>query len=381
MIIKFEKFLKLNEALESLEYKYSKDITDFYIFYKNGVVYFVDSNNDDDEYCLNLSKVLEVENDTDLEDLSRNITENWPNIIFLTWTNGSKEIKHDYEENTEQDIKVSKNFVDVLKFFKNNYNVEFIHISETVYTANDAGIDVSDDFNIDYVIREFEKYKVSKMPDIVYHGTCTKRLPNIMKKGIKPTPEASNFNNKHNKIIHDDFVFFTSKLTQAQYYAELSAKKTHSIPVILEINTSFIDKTKVYFDFDFYYDFIGLGGGIEEFDNIIKKLHDKDNVIMSSLKNKYIGATYNKFAYKGWVFPKFINGLYHKFDYQSEEFNRFVKFSEFPDFMNDVQINLNYGMSDEYTFDDYMLDDMKADQNNEVQEDDVQTDEELPYEY
>jgi len=179
-------------------------------------------------------------------------------------------------------------------------SIDYFKYGDKKYTKNEI-------LNID------RKKEILKLPDVIYHGTSSFSLKNILKTGIKPEPYNSKFDVKHYK-----YIFFTSSFSHANYYANvaISGLKYHSnnLPVVIEIDTSYIDTAKIHYDFDFYNSFIGKGN--KYYDDVYYKTTgdymSSEDKPLTNISNKYPGFKYGKIGYEGTIKPSAIKNIYVK---------------------------------------------------------------------
>jgi len=87
--------------------------------------------------------------------------------------------------------------------------------------------------------------KDDKIEDrIFYHGTSIKYLNDILKFGLIPNSEKSNFR----EIEHNDKIFFTTNLDKAEFHAFHTAKETTSYPIVISFKVP--DPSKLIIDYD-----------------------------------------------------------------------------------------------------------------------------------
>lgn len=207
----------------------------------------------------------------------------------------------------------------VLEFYKSQY-LE-IRISDTLKKIMTM-FPKLEYFEIDDIVYHkdeiIEKYgkvfnKSERLPESVFHGTSSQFLDDILKRGIIPKKENSVF-----KVEHDYYIFLTTSFKSAEFYAKMSVSRDFNIktnPVIVEIDSSKIDKDKILFDYDFYTKFIGKGNKV--YDDIIKSLEpsypskSRDNLAYMWDKNLK-APLYKKFGYNGRILPTKIKNIYIK---------------------------------------------------------------------
>ena len=71
-----------------------------------------------------------------------------------------------------------------------------------------------------------------KIADVMYHGTTSNYLENILKFGLVPGESKTNYEG----ISHPNAVFFSSRMDEAQHHAVHTASKVGGDPVIVSLN-------------------------------------------------------------------------------------------------------------------------------------------------
>jgi hypothetical protein len=358
---KYEEFL--NEVLLHPNIKELKD-GDTIISYRK-YIYRIGNSVD----LQNIIKDLDLKDNVDIEDVDKYeildyILDSIPEaLIFTDYNEKEQEINyHLTDMYYSVDPYISKHFIETLKTLK-KYKISWINIFEESLYLGDGY--ERKPFHIDSLIDNFTKdIKIKKIPKYIYHGTSANYLNKILKTGLR-YGNSSNFTFVYDK---NKYLFFTSYKNEAIFYAENTAEKQNSFPIILKIDTDCIDVNKVDKDYDFYYDFIRKGN--EYFDNIIRNYgNGGSDLRLQHLHDKYIGATYRKFSYNGNILPYYIDTIYYKTDpesnfdyyYDQEDFKTFLEIVDTAeDFGNDYS---NY-LLDEDILDSYTEDD-EDDENNE----------------
>lgn len=336
----------LNEVL--VHPKYNDVDCRFIISYKKYIYLLTDDDFNDNEKINELLELLDIPDSysDSIYDLRQYIEEEMPHIIYLDYRN-ERLYLHLALTQFSFDFNIYKQFIDTLKTLKKELNVDTLEVFGNMPDFHgESEVYVAENFDIDDLINHFKKdVKVRKLPKFVYHGTCTAHLNNILSKGLRPDQIDSNFKNLY---LSTDYIFFTSSIYESYFYAENAAHQTKSIPIILEISTDSFDINKISFDYDFYADFIGIGN--EDFDRLAsyKYHYDSENKVLKYLHNKYVGATFRKFSYKGNIYPKSIHSINYKTTSGDEYYNtrvypdKFKYFLDLVDFARDFYDNTEY---------------------------------------
>jgi len=334
----------LNEVLIHPEWIEHLDNKNYIIISYNKYIYILDEKKlEKEDYLLKFLKELNNEHilkeyleNINYYDLLTIIREKLPNIIIFNWDlkNGNLNNIDYYVSSSEFkiDINISKQFIETLKVLRWKLFIEYIKCYES-YIVYDQEQENTELLHIETVIENFSKdIEVRKLPKKIYHGTSTRVINEILKIGIRRN-QKSNFKNIYRFC---KYLFFTSSIIEATFYADNSARKTKSYPVILEIDSSCIDIDKVEKDYDFYVDYINQGN--EYFDDLYSnQIYTESEPQLIHLHNKYIGATYRKFSYKANIYPKYITKIY----FQSEingKFDDYVEQDQFDDFLEMVDM-------------------------------------------
>jgi predicted SprT family Zn-dependent metalloprotease len=346
MIITFNDFI--NEKIVHKEFGYDKESERFYILSKGKWIFFVSKN--PDEYKSEHSILQIIKHELDLDTypdmgIIDYIRENRPDIICLDWEKGSSEVEY---SNTDyyftQNVMTSKELMDTLSYLKTNLNIHTLTVNSSAFNEN---YETTDTLNVTNLLSDYKKMKDKKLSPTVFHGTCTYYLDSILKYGLSPTHGSSNFSDRG--VNHSRYLFFSSNFVDCIYYANNAANQSESIPIILAIDTSEMDKTKITFDYDFYTNYIQHG--VPEFHDFDWTHLEMDNPPLKHLSGKYMGSVFGKFAYKGKLYPKWIKTISYKRT-PSDSFDEWVGKDKFKDFQELVWWNRDLG----YTKDDYILD-------------------------
>ena len=116
-----------------------------------------------------------------------------------------------------------------------------------VKDLNLKGANIIDDEGDD---RRYSKSEMTGViPDIMYHGTSTKYLHQILKHGIVPrSSQKIKSNTNFKDVEHHDIIFLTSRFDKADFHAKNAAAKNGGDPMVLKIRVS--DKSKIVPDYD-----------------------------------------------------------------------------------------------------------------------------------
>jgi hypothetical protein len=305
----------------------------------------------------------------EISDLLRDLQENYPNVVIFRYETSTPDtLMIDVYDEFTQDINSSKFFIDVIKELKNKLGVDTIVMYETVGYSTEETIEKR--IFINNLIDAFTKeVQYRKIPKYVYHGTSVKYLSKILKLGLRANLSPSNFKN----VKHKNYIFLTGEKTSAIFHAFKAGSVTNMPPIVIQIDTSGLDLSKIDFDYDFFKTYIGDKGDHELYSKIEPNYVSDKNEVLKYLKNKYIGSTYRKFGYNGSIMPKFITKIYYNLTNEFNDFNDSLdnkkeidEFLEMVDFFQGIDML----SSSEYNFDDYYYQEMKdeLEENKEVQE-------------
>lgn len=349
MIITFNDFI--NEKVVHKEFGHDKEFEKFYIISKGKWLFFVSTNSEDYPQEFSILQIikhelkLDITSFPDVNDIISTIREERPDIIILEWNKNSSDVEYNIlDSEFTQNIMTSKELMDTLTYLKNNLNIQNLNVysSSSVDEFNNE-----ETYNISTLLSDYKKMKDKKLSSIVFHGTCTYYLDSILKYGLSPTRGSSNFSDRG--VNHKDYVFFSSNFVDCIYYANNSAEQSESIPIILAVDTTGMDKTHISFDYDFYTNYIQHG--VPEFDEFDWTHLERDNPPLKHLSGKYMGSVFGKFAYKGKVYPRWIKTISYKRT-PNDSFDEWVNRNKFKDFQELVWWNRDLG----YTKEDYLLD-------------------------
>jgi hypothetical protein len=88
----------------------------------------------------------------------------------------------------------------------------------------------------------------AKLPDIAYHGTCSKYLTNILRMGLIHDKSRDNWERVKRNEAHERTIFLTTHNTTVLFHANNCVAKNGTQPIILEFEIP--DKDLVVQDFD-----------------------------------------------------------------------------------------------------------------------------------
>lgn len=175
-------------------------------------------------------------------------------------------------------------------------------------------------YNIKYILFNSEFYLVDDIignkvsTKYVYHGTCLSNALKIVKIGIIPNYDNSNFRN----IRHSEYVFIATDKTIAKKYGDwaisnkkisfkIGDKKLYDVPVVIEIDFSKLDKYKLEYDYD-YYRMFKSNVYVKSYDELINSDdYEGVNSVFHSYKSRFRDLI--KFGYKGRILPNRITKL------------------------------------------------------------------------
>lgn len=195
-------------------------------------------------------------------------------------------------DNTMYDVVNSQEFRQLLKTGILN-QFSFILLNDKPYTVEQL-LDGS------YDNRKRENTNITPL---LYHGTTTNVIYNIMKNGLRQVKENSNF-----KVENKGYVYLTSVYENAYDYAQMYAKSMGGDECVIVVDTSKIDKNRIVLDYDFASEYTTDIENSPYKDNIKpNSLYYKGNVAKNASNN---GTKYGKIGYKGIIMPNAIRGAY-----------------------------------------------------------------------
>lgn len=318
----------INELLISNEYKNvnSLDSTTFVVYIDK--IYFFDYTNksyinDVKNFAQMMAANEKIQSNVgDFDsagDFLKYDLKNRPNIIVgsFVYNSFSDDIPKDalcaeFEKNSYLDISISDTLRKIIKVLP---MLNYFHIDNKYYSKEDL-LNSTENNN-----------KQIKLPELVYHGTSSENILEILRRGIITVPENSPFND----VKHDKYIFLTSSFKTANNYAEMSVSRNYNLKtfnIVLEIPTSRLDKDKIEYDLDFYAKYVGNGN--DEYDKIIKNDNPKQELMYSNKPDKNLGAKYNKFGYNGIILPTKISNIFAKIgnDYSKFTIQEFINYTK-----------------------------------------------------
>ena len=171
-------------------------------------------------------------------------------------------------------------------------------------------VSYQDDLEGDMNVSVPKKKMTAQIPDIAYHGTSLKYLEDILKRGLEPRGDQSNYDKQG--IYHDDKIFFSTRFGEASHHAQHTGSKTKNLPMVLEL---FIpDKNLVIPDYD-----VDMHGGETTYDAPNRKTHTK----FGSDKSYSLSKEFGVYGYAGKILPQHIKFVYVLFD--EENYNPSIK--------------------------------------------------------
>ena len=195
-------------------------------------------------------------------------------------------------DNTMYDVANSQEFRQLLKTGVLN-QFSFILLNDKPYTVEQL-LDGS------YDNRKRENTNITPL---LYHGTTTNVIYNIMKNGLRQVKENSNF-----KVENKGYVYLTSVYESAYDYAQMYAKSMGGDECVIVVDTSKIDKNRIVLDYDFASEYTTDIENSPYKDNIKpNSIYYKGNVAKNASNN---GTKYGKIGYKGIIMPNAIRGAY-----------------------------------------------------------------------
>ncbi len=362
-IVKFSEIL--NEMINHPKFNEFGDKTkEYFIISFDKYIYTIPTDNLD--MLIDFVRILQKNNKKSItvskyayaDDIISDIVNIFPNVLIFTYTPSEADtITQVKAFNSNQDIRTSKQMIDTLKYVNTHYGIKHLANTSNV-TFRDV---VNNTYDISILIDMYNGFKVKKLPDYLYHGTALDNLESILKVGIRPNPDNTNFM----YITHNKRVFLSSDIYNAMFYANRAGGMTNSPAIILKINTAGLDTTKIDFDFDFYIDYIDNKNSNHDYVNMVKSQNIPDNKkpkTLAHLKDKYVGSTYRKLAYKGAIYPKYIDSIHYNIDNHNVDFKYIADKSEFSNLIEKYNYLKKIGEIDMYNgFDltDYHYNELK----------------------
>ena len=137
--------------------------------------------------------------------------------------------------------------------------------------------------------------------DVVYHGTSTKYLNNILKFGLMPGESKSNYP----EIIHPGLVFISSRFDEAQSHSVHTTGNVGGDPMILEL--SIPDKSLLTQDYD-----VDVKSEFSDFYDYIPSGTREDSKRYSEMEGDSFSLSreFGMYGYRGRIPSKFITSYY-----------------------------------------------------------------------
>lgn len=198
------------------------------------------------------------------------------------------------------EVRISDMLKKIIKLFP---GLKYYRIEDKFYSKDDLMEKGSENFN-----------KEIKLPDIVYHGTSSQFMPDILKEGLKPKSDNTVFGVKHSK-----YIFFTTSFNTAKTYATYSVSRDLNMKnkkIVLKIDGTKLDKHKIVFDYDFYHKFVGKGNKYYD-DMKGGDIDDNNNLSHSNKWYHNMGGLFKKFGYSGILYPSAITNIYIEDQYNT----------------------------------------------------------------
>lgn len=292
-IIKNDKKNIQEKILNELRYEFkSQNVDDknFDIIVHRGKIWIFNSfkDNKNDALINSLIKNLHLKLDTkyideiNLVEIIHYIGEERPDILYGNIINGK--ILHIDTYGIKQDPYSSKLIIDVIKIF----NLDKV-------TTEDPETD-------EEIIIPRQKI-LGRIPDILFHGTNSRFIKNILSKGIMPVSHSN-----WDKIKFPNLIFLASDPEYAAYQARTQAHRLNGeIPII--IATKIPDKSKLVLDFDIAFNLYGkdhpevkkLGYFNQNTKKLFKRRQEITKLIQKVNKGTDLNSQMGVFGYKGRI--------------------------------------------------------------------------------
>lgn len=203
------------------------------------------------------------------------------------------------------------------------------------------GVDAQYSINVGDDWEHLRKEQVlGELPEFAYHGTNSKHILNILKKGLDPRTDAANW--KH--VGKFELVFLTLRRNKAIFHALQSAELEYNgFPVLLKVRIP--NKNKILLDYDVASEFdpehpdvkIANYSSAPEFGTWRQS---KIKIPKPRDLSKAIGT----FAYNGRIPSSHIISIYADFSEESSIDNyNFREFTNIKDFLSALDIAQDYG--------------------------------------
>ena len=146
------------------------------------------------------------------------------------------------------------------------------------------------------------KYQMrGRVLDTAYHGTTTEYLGSILRVGIAPSREKSNYS----RIDHPDVIFFSSRFGEAKHHANHTANKVGGDPVNLEFKIPNKDLIIPDYDVNVKSEDTGFYNYIP--DDVREKSSQNSEMEGSSTS---LSREFGIYGYKGRIPASFISSYY-----------------------------------------------------------------------
>lgn len=166
-------------------------------------------------------------------------------------------------------------------------------VEKVVYSDSDHGGEVQS---------EYTQNLQAKVPNWAYHGTSSKYLMSILKNGLQPKPDQTNFSS----VVHEDHIFLTLDPVKACFHAQIAAGDEYSPeynPIIFKVKIP--DPNLIQADYD-----VDKQSGQTTYKKMYKKERDeKEKGIMPGDPTK-LSKSFGIFAYKGKILPQHIEEVH-----------------------------------------------------------------------
>lgn len=150
-----------------------------------------------------------------------------------------------------------------------------------------------------------------EIPDVLYHGTNSKYIENILQWGILPPGESGSESNwARQKIYHYEVIFLTSTQDNAFAYSYISARQNNAYPFVFQVRIP--DKNLFIPDFDADPD-----RETQQYSNI-----EPCKNTTFSMRPSTMSLHTGKFGYTGKISPQFIDWIYFKIGEHGEHIKK-----------------------------------------------------------
>lgn len=164
--------------------------------------------------------------DVNFEDVENEIRDNRPDILLASIYNNQLYIRDTTSQHFPASSPLVKKVMKQLGLYK-------VTISRSDWEGDDDEA-------------EFRTHELKgDIPDIVYHGTCTRYASSILRTGLRPTDNA---NWMDQNLKFRDKIFLTADENNAMFHANRQAEKLNCAPVV--IATRIPDRNLITMDYD-----------------------------------------------------------------------------------------------------------------------------------